>query len=119
MFLSVTTQDKIALWEKIKLFWYEEELWNFKKDITISTLRTNYLENLSEAYKLGTIQRVVGRYVPLLVSPETRDSYSTRLIRKDNSYNIILLITEKNLCLMAIQSLGGKTDQEIPNMKMR
>ena len=89
MFLSVTTQDKIALWEKIKLFWYEEGFGILSEDITISTLRTNYLENLSEA-QLGTIQRVVGRYVPLLVSPETRDSYSTRLIRKDNSYNIII-----------------------------
>ena len=54
MFLSVTTQDKIALWEKIKLFWYEEGFGILSEDITISTLRTNYLENLSEA-QLGTI----------------------------------------------------------------
>ena len=40
MFLSVTTQDKIALWEKIKLFWYEEGFGILSEDITISTLQT-------------------------------------------------------------------------------
>jgi len=57
--------------------------------LTTASMRTNYLENLSEA-QLGTIQRVVGRYVPLLVSPETRDSYSTRLIKKDKNYEIFV-----------------------------
>jgi len=33
---------------------------------------------------------VVGRYVPLLVSPETRDSYKTRLIKKDDGYDILI-----------------------------
>ena len=48
-------------------------------------MRTNYLENLSEV-QLGIIQRYVGRYVPLLVSPETRDSYKTRIVKKDDTY---------------------------------
>ena len=32
-------------------------------DIIIFCIRKNYFENLSEA-QLGTVQRVVGRYVP-------------------------------------------------------
>ena len=79
MFLSVSTTDKIALWTNIKSFWLTEGFQILNEDITIASIRTNYLEYLSEA-QLGTVQRVVGRYVPLLVSPETRDSYSTRLI---------------------------------------
>ena len=89
IFLSVTTNDKIALWEKIKAFWSEEGFKISNEDLTIASIRTNYLENLSEA-QLGTIQRVVGRYVPLLVSPETRDSYSTRLIKKEKGYDIFI-----------------------------
>ena len=76
MFLSVQTEDKILLWERIKSFWLEEGFQILNEDLTISSMRTNYLENLSEV-QLGTIQRYVGRYVPLLVSPETRDSYKT------------------------------------------
>ena len=89
MFLSVSTTDKITLWNNIKSFWLTEGFQILNEDITIASIRTNYLENLSEA-QLGTVQRVVGRYVPLLVSPETRDSYSTRLIRKENGYDIVV-----------------------------
>jgi outer membrane protein assembly factor BamC len=52
-------------------------------------MRTNYLENLSEV-QLGVIQRYVGRYVPLLVSPETRDSYKTRIVKKENGFDIVI-----------------------------
>ncbi|MBL6701116.1 MAG: outer membrane protein assembly factor BamC [Gammaproteobacteria bacterium] len=89
MFLSVKTQDKISLWEKIKTFWRQEGFLLVNSDLTVSSMRTNYLENLSEV-QLGAIQRVVGRYVPLLVSPETRDSYKTRLIKKDDGYDILI-----------------------------
>ncbi len=89
MFLSVATTDKISLWNNIKLFWLAEGFQILNEDITIASLRTNYLENLSEA-QLGTVQRVVGRYVPLLVSPETRDSYSTRLVKKEGGYDIVV-----------------------------
>jgi outer membrane protein assembly factor BamC len=89
MFLAVNTDNKIALWNQIKQFWLQEGFQILNEDITIASIRTNYLENLSEA-QLGTIQKVVGRYVPLLVSPETRDSYSTRLIKKENGYDILI-----------------------------
>lgn len=89
MFLSVETQDKLILWNRIKSFWLEEGFQLLSEDLTISSMRTNYLENLSEV-QLGTIQRVVGRYVPLLVSPETRDSYKTRIIKKDNGFDIVV-----------------------------
>ena len=89
MFLSVDTQDKLILWNRIKSFWLEEGFQLLSEDLTISSMRTNYLENLSEV-QLGAIQRVVGRYVPLLVSPETRDSYKTRIIKKDNGFDIII-----------------------------
>jgi len=89
MFLSINIENKILLWEKLKAFWLEEGFQLINSDLTTSSMRTNYLENLSEA-QLGTIQRVVGRYVPLLVSPETRDSYSTRLIRNEKSYEIFV-----------------------------
>jgi len=89
MFLSVSSSDKLLLWNKIKSFWLKEGFQISNEDITIASIKTNYLENLSEA-QLGTIQRVVGRYVPLLVSPETRDSYNTRLIKKDDGYDIII-----------------------------
>ncbi len=52
-------------------------------------MRTNYLENLSEV-QLGIIQRYVGRYVPLLVSPETRDSYKTRIVKKENGFDVVI-----------------------------
>tara|TARA_B100000900_G_scaffold131295_1_gene111064 strand:+ start:967 stop:2055 length:1089 start_codon:yes stop_codon:yes gene_type:complete len=89
MFLSVSMKNKILLWEKLKSFWLEEGFQLVNSDLTTSSMRTNYLENLSEV-QLGTIQRVVGRYVPLLVSPETRDSYSTRVIKNDESYEIFV-----------------------------
>tara|TARA_B100000676_G_scaffold238216_1_gene238517 strand:- start:4614 stop:5642 length:1029 start_codon:yes stop_codon:yes gene_type:complete len=89
MFLSVSSSDKLLLWDKIKSFWLKEGFQILNEDITIASIKTNYLENLSEV-QLGTIQRVVGRYVPLLVSPETRDSYATRLIKKDDGYDIII-----------------------------
>ncbi len=89
MFLSIKVDDKLLLWEKLKSFWREEGFQLINSDLTTSYMRTNYLENLSEA-QLGTIQRVVGRYVPLLVSPETRDSYSTRIIRKEENYEIFV-----------------------------
>ncbi len=89
MFLSVQTEDKILLWERIKSFWYEEGFQILSEDLTISSMRTNYLENLSEV-QLGTIQRYVGRYVPLLVSPETRDSYKTRIVKKENGFDILI-----------------------------
>ena len=89
MFLSVSTTDKILLWNNIKSFWLTEGFQILNEDITIASIRTNYLENLSEV-QLGTVQRVVGRYVPLLVSPETRDSYSTRLVKKENGYDVVV-----------------------------
>ena len=89
MFLSVSTTDKISLWNSIKSFWLTEGFQILNEDITIASIRTNYLENLSEA-QLGTVQRVIGRYVPLLVSPETRDSYTTRLVRKESGYDIVV-----------------------------
>jgi outer membrane protein assembly factor BamC len=33
---------------------------------------------------------MIGRYVPLLVAPETRDSYSTRVLLKDDSLDILI-----------------------------
>ena len=84
MFLSVQTEDKILLWERVKSFWLEEGFQILSEVLTISSMRSNYLENLSEV-QLGTIQRYVGRYVPLLVSPETRDSYKTRIVKKENT----------------------------------
>ena len=89
MFLSVETQNKLILWNRIKSFWLEEGFQLLSEDLTISSMKTNYLENLSEV-QLGAIQRVVGRYVPLLVSPETRDSYKTRIIKKDNGFDIVV-----------------------------
>tara|TARA_B100001059_G_scaffold232967_1_gene271871 strand:+ start:230 stop:1318 length:1089 start_codon:yes stop_codon:yes gene_type:complete len=89
IFLSVKTEDKILLWNRIKSFWLEEGFQILSEDLTISSMRTNYLENLSEV-QLGTIQRVVGRYVPLLVSPETRDSYRTRIVKKENGFDILI-----------------------------
>jgi outer membrane protein assembly factor BamC len=77
------------LWNRIKSFWLEEGFQLLSEDLTISSMKTNYLENLSEV-QLGAIQRVVGRYVPLLVSPETRDSYKTRIIKKDNGFDIVV-----------------------------
>jgi outer membrane protein assembly factor BamC len=77
------------LWNKIKTFWASEGFLLVNSDLTLSSMRTNYLENLSEV-QLGTVQRVVGRYVPLLVSPETRDSYKTRLIKKNDGYDILI-----------------------------
>ena len=87
--LSLTKVDKETLWKKLQLFWEEEGFRLVQKDYTLGVMRTGYLENLSEA-QLGTIQRVIGRYVPLLVQPETRDSYKTRILTKDDSIDILL-----------------------------
>ena len=87
--LSLTNVDKEVLWKKLQLFWTEEGFRLVQKDYTLGIMRTGYLENLSEA-QLGTVQRIVGRYVPLLVQPETRDSYKTRILTKDNSVDVLL-----------------------------
>ena len=85
--LKNVAQDK--LWEKIQSFWREEGFRIIDQNIALGVMKTNYMENLSEA-QLGTIQRVVGRYLPLLVSPDTRDSYKTRLVAKDENIQIII-----------------------------
>ena len=87
--LSLTNVDKEVLWKKLQLFWTEEGFRLVQKDYTLGIMRTGYLENLSEA-QLGTVQRIVGRYVPLLVQPESRDSYKTRILTKDNSIDVLL-----------------------------
>ena len=88
-FVSVNTTDKEYIWKKISDFWSAEGFRLTKNDYTLGIMKTGYLENLSEA-QLGTVQRIVGRYVPLLVAPETRDSYSTRVSLKDDSLNILI-----------------------------
>ena len=87
--LALTNVDKEVLWKKLQLFWEEEGFRLVQKDYTLGIMRTGYLENLSEA-QLGTVQRIIGRYVPLLIQPETRDSYKTRILIKDNSIDILL-----------------------------
>ena len=87
--LSLTNVDKEVLWKKLQLFWAAEGFRLVQKDYTLGIMRTGYLENLSEV-QLGTVQRIIGRYVPLLVQPETRDSYKTRILAKDNSIDVLL-----------------------------
>ena len=88
-FLSILSKDKKLLWAKLSDFWKSEGFRLAQQDYTLGSMRTSFLENLSEA-QLGTVQRYVGRYVPLLVSPETRDSYSSRIIMNDDSANILV-----------------------------
>ena len=88
-YLNVRTNDKKLLWDKVSSFWQMEGFRLSQKDFSLGIMKTVFLENLSEA-QLGTVQRIVGRYVPLLVSPETRDSFKTRFLLKDDSVDIIL-----------------------------
>ncbi len=88
-FISVKSKDKKIIWNKLSDFWRSEGFRLVQKDYTLGSMRTGFLENLSEA-QLGTVQRYVGRYIPLLVSPETRDSYSTRLIMTDSTTDILI-----------------------------
>ena len=74
--LSLKSAEKKVLWDKLISFWKSEGFRLSQRDYTLGTIKTVYLENLSEA-QLGTIQKYVGRYIPLLVSPETRDSFRT------------------------------------------
>jgi len=88
-FISLKTTDKEYVWKKLSDFWLAEGFRLSKKDYMLGIMKTGFLENLSEA-QLGTVQRIVGRYVPLLVAPETRDSYSTRVLLKDDSLDILI-----------------------------
>ena len=88
-FINLNTNDKEYVWKKLADFWLAEGFRLTKKDYMLGIMKTGFLENLSEA-QLGTVQRIVGRYVPLLVAPETRDSYSTRVLLKDDSLNILI-----------------------------
>ncbi len=88
-FISINTTDKEYVWKKLSDFWLDEGFRLTKKDYMLGIMKTGYLENLSEA-QLGTVQRIVGRYVPLLVAPESRDSYSTRVQLKEDSLNILI-----------------------------
>ncbi|MBH44537.1 MAG: hypothetical protein CMD88_03685 [Gammaproteobacteria bacterium] len=88
-YLSINKTDKEKLWSKLIAFWRDEGFRVLQNNIALGTMRTDYVENLSEA-QLGTLQRIVGRYLPLLVEPETRDSYKTRIVEKANSTEIII-----------------------------
>ena len=88
-FISLNTDNKEYVWKKLSDFWLAEGFRLTKKDYTLGIMKTGFLENLSEA-QLGTVQRMIGRYVPLLVAPETRDSYSTRVLLKDDSLDILI-----------------------------
>jgi len=88
-FISLNTDNKEYVWKKLADFWLAEGFRLTKKDYTLGIMKTGFLENLSEA-QLGTVQRMIGRYVPLLVAPETRDSYSTRVLLKDDSLDILI-----------------------------
>jgi len=88
-FLSLKNISKEKLWLKIESFWREEGFRISEQNMALGIMKTDYLENLSEA-QLGTIQRIVGRYVPLLVSPDTRDSYKTRMVFKEEEINLII-----------------------------
>ena len=88
-FISLNTNNKEYVWKKLADFWSAEGFRLTKKDYTLGIMKTGFLENLSEA-QLGTVQRMVGRYIPLLVAPETRDSYSTRILLKDDSLDILI-----------------------------
>lgn len=87
--LSLKNTDKKILWDKLISFWRTEGFGLSQRDYTLGTIKTVYLENLSEA-QLGTIQKYVGRYIPLLVSPETRDSFKTRILEQNDKINILV-----------------------------
>ena len=87
--LSLKNTEKKVLWDKLISFWRAEGFGLSQRDYTLGTIKTVYLENLSEA-QLGTIQKYVGRYIPLLVSPETRDSFKTRILEQNNRINILV-----------------------------
>ena len=87
--LSLKSAEKKVLWDKLISFWKSEGFRLSQRDYTLGTIKTVYLENLSEA-QLGTIQKYVGRYIPLLVSPETRDSFRTRILEQDDKINILV-----------------------------
>ena len=88
-YISLKITDKKIIWKKLSDFWRAEGFRLIQKDFTLGSMKTDFLENLSEA-QLGTVQRYVGRYIPLLVSPESRDSYSTRLLSKENRIDILI-----------------------------
>ena len=88
-YLFVKTSEKKLLWDRVSNFWQAEGFRLSQKDFSIGIMKTVFLENLSEA-QLGTVQRIVGRYVPLLVSPDTRDSFKTRFLFRDDGVDIIL-----------------------------
>ena len=88
-YLTLQNINIDKLWLRIQSFWREEGFRIANQNITLGVMKTDFLENLSEA-QLGTIQRVVGRYIPLLVSPDTRDSYKTRLVFKEENIDIII-----------------------------
>ena len=82
--------------------------------------REKHEDEISEAYTFTYPNRDIWRsYEGRTDRTKLYDSTATDSVQNLVSTILSLLITEKNLCLMAIQSLGGKTDQEIPNMKMR
>lgn len=87
--ISLKNVEKKVLWDKLIDFWRTEGFRLNQRDYTLGTLKTVYLENLSEA-QLGTIQKYVGRYIPLLITPETRDSFKTRILQKDDKTNILI-----------------------------
>ena len=87
--LSVKNTEKKVLWDKLISFWRAEGFGLSQRDYTLGSIKTVYLENLSEA-QLGTIQKYVGRYIPLLVSPETRDSFKTRILENGDNINILV-----------------------------
>ena len=46
MFLSINVKNKLLLWEKLKSFWLQEGFQLMNSDLTTSSMRTNYLENI-------------------------------------------------------------------------
>mgnify|MGYP001264439430 CR=1 FL=1 len=88
-FLVIKSNEKKLIWDSVNRFWQSEGFKLSQKDYTLGIMKTVFLENLSEA-QLGTVQKYIGRYVPLLVSPETRDSFKTRLLLNDESINILI-----------------------------
>ena len=73
-YISLKITDKKIIWKKLSDFWRAEGFRLIQKDFTLGSMKTDFLENLSEA-QLGTVQRYVGRYIPCLLytSPSPRD----------------------------------------------